>query len=175
MKTLQTPPLSALLALVALSLAACTTPTAPAPATDGRVTVGFHEPDKFTDAADGSFGGYSQRVLDELGDFLRQEAGRRLGAGETLKITFTDVDLAGDFEPWRRSPGGRDIRIVKAVYPPRFAFSYVHTGADGTVLRQGGEHLTDLAFQIRINLPRNDTLFYEKELLRDWLGKVLRK
>ena len=47
-----------------------------------------------------------------------KRANEVLPAGQTLTVTFTDIDLAGDFEPWR---GGQamDIRIVKDVYPPR--------------------------------------------------------
>ena len=38
--------------------------------------------------------------------------------GDKLTITFTDIDLAGDFEPWR-GPQWDEVRIVKAIYPPR--------------------------------------------------------
>ena len=34
------------------------------------------------------------------------------------EIRVTEVDLAGDFEPWR-GPQFQDVRIVKDLYPPR--------------------------------------------------------
>lgn len=80
------------------------------------VEVVFFEPEKFTDVRDGYMGSDKGRdaTLDMLKDYLTGRAVRGLTAGQKLAITVMDVDLAGDFEPWRGSQWG-DVRIVKEI------------------------------------------------------------
>jgi hypothetical protein len=96
-----------------------------------------------------------------------------LAPGQQLKITVTDVDLAGEFEPWR---GGSmaDVRIVKDIYPPDIKLAFQLTGADGTVLAQGDRHLRDMGFMMTLSIDRNDPLRFEKELLDNWLRSEFR-
>lgn len=83
-------------------------------------------------------------------------------------MTFTDVDLAGDFPP-ARSARMDDVRIIKDIYPPRFVLSFRVTDATGTVVKQGHRELTDTAFMLNSAfLDRSDTLRYEKALLNTW-------
>jgi len=162
--------------LFAAGLAGCQsepTPPAPAESADGRVTVIFHEPENFTDARDRPFGDTQQSILDGATRLLQAEIGRLLPAGQTMKVTVTDIDLAGDFEPWRGPAGASDVRIIKSIYPPRLEVSYVRTGADGQVIDQGKDVITDLAFQMRSGL-RTDPYFYEKDLVREWIRRKLR-
>ena len=89
--------------------------------------------------------------------------------GHTLSVTFTDIDMAGDFEPWR---GVRfdDVRIVKDIYPPRIVLSFRLTDADGNVVKQGKRDLRDIAFMMKITMGfRDDSVRHEKALLDDWL------
>lgn len=140
----------------------------------GRVQVGFEQPERFTDVRTTYSGSPDQGLLEGLRTFLQREAGRYLDPQETLALTFRDVDLAGDFEPWRGAIA-MDVRIIKDIYPPRLEFSYVVTDADANIVREGRERLTDLAFNWRIGLTgREDPLYHEKALLREWLGRVLR-
>ena len=106
-------------------------------------------------------------ILDQIRDYVVKRANEVLPAGQTLTVTFTDIDLAGDFEPWR---GGQamDIRIVKDVYPPRMDLEFRLTDADGAVLKEGKRQLRDLAFLGKININREDPLRHEKNLLDDW-------
>ena len=94
-------------------------------------------------------------------------------AGDKLTLTFTDIDLAGDFEPWH---GGRfdEIRIIKEIYPPDFKFTYVLTDRTGQVIKQGSEDIRDMAFGMRVDIDRNDALRYEKAVLSDWMRSCLR-
>lgn len=110
-------------------------------------------------------------VLDELRDGLTRSAKRYLGEGATLDIHFTDIDLAGEFEPWR-SGAQYDVRWVKEIYLPRLEFTYKITGADGKVVAEGEETLRDTAFMMRANtsLDRKIT-HYETQMLNDWLRK----
>jgi class 3 adenylate cyclase len=149
---------------------------AAAPAT--RVTVVFDHPEKFTDLKAGDSDEDNERgardFLPQLKEHLEGEAGRLLGPGQKLTVTFTDIDLAGAYEPWR-GPQFSDVRIIKDIYPPRLVLTFVLTGADGKVLKQGPRQLSDMAFLLRITRAfRDDPLRYEKELLDDWLATELR-
>ena len=92
--------------------------------------------------------------------------------GCKLTVTFTDIDLAGEFEPWR-GPQFDEVRIVKDIYPPGFKFAYTLTDANGKVLKEGTENIRDMNFQMRLLIDTNDTLRYEKDILTDWMRMTL--
>ncbi|HRE80261.1 MAG TPA: DUF3016 domain-containing protein [Opitutaceae bacterium] len=140
-----------------------------------RVEVTFTEPEKFTDVKDSSFGSDKGRdaTLEEFRDFITKRAEKLLPDGQKLSVNFTDIDLAGDYEPWR-GPRGDDIRIVKDIYPPRLKFSYKITDAAGAVIKEEKKEISDLSFQMRLTIDRQDPLRYEKDLLSDWMKKDLR-
>jgi hypothetical protein len=110
-------------------------------------------------------------VLDELREGLERSAKRYLAEGQTLDIHFTEIDLAGEFEPWRSGPE-YDVRMVKDIYIPRLEFTYKITAADGSVVAEGEESLQDTAFMMRASssLERKVT-HYETPMLNDWLRK----
>jgi hypothetical protein len=149
--------------------------TKPAP---GRITVIFSHPEKYADLRDG----YSdidnergrERYLPFIREHLEQEAPRRLPAGQQLTVTFSEIDLAGDFEPWRGLHFD-DIRVVKNIYVPRLTFSFKVTDAAGKVLSEGERKLVELGFQAGITTGfRDDPLRYEKGMLDDWLREEFR-
>ena len=140
-----------------------------------RTDVVFEQPEKFTDVKDSDFGTDKGRdaILERLREYLVERADKALPAGQKLVITFTDIDLAGEYEPWR-GPQFSDVRIVKSIYPPRLNFSYKITDAAGKTVKEGKEDLRDLAFEMRLTSDRQDPLRYEKDILRDWIGTVTR-
>ena len=140
-----------------------------------RTDVVFEQPEKFTDVKDSDFGTDKGRdaILERLREYLVERADKALPAGQKLVITFTDIDLAGEYEPWR-GPQFSDVRIVKSIYPPSLKFSYKITDATGKTVKEGKEDLRDLAFEMRLTSDRQDTLRYEKDILRDWIGTVTR-
>jgi hypothetical protein len=140
-----------------------------------RVNVVFDHPENFTDVKDSNMPTDSGRdaILSRLREFLVREGTRTLPAGDELAITFTDIDLAGDFEAWH-GPQWDDVRVVKDVYPPAFKFSYSITDSSGKVLKQGTENIRDLNFQSRLVLDTSDTLRYEKDILKDWMRGAVR-
>lgn len=148
---------------------------ADAPKATDKVEVIFDHPEKFTDVKDSYIGTDSGRdyILKQLKDYIVSRAARALPAGDHLSMTFTDIDLAGDFEPWR-GPNFDDVRIVKDIYPPGFKFSYSITDENGKVVKQGTENIRDLDFQMRITGDRSDPLRYEKDILNDWIISQLR-
>lgn len=161
--------------LLGLSAAGALLAADPKPAS--RVTVVFAHPEKFTDIRD-NMSDYDnalgrEHYLPLIEEYLQQQGTARLAAGQQLTITFSDIDLAGDFEPWRGVQFS-DVRIIKDIYIPRLTFSFKLTDANGQVLKEGERKLQDLAFQMRIVGFRDDPLRYEKGMLDDWLRDELR-
>jgi hypothetical protein len=139
-----------------------------------RTEVTFSHPENFTDVKDSYIPTDSGRdeILGRLRDYIVAQAAPLLPAGSTLSMTFTDVDLAGDYEPWH---GGQlaDIRIVKSIYPPAFKFTYSVTAADGRVLAHGDQSIRDLGFDLRPVFDSSDSLHFEKAFLGDWIHSNL--
>ncbi|MBI2496956.1 MAG: DUF3016 domain-containing protein [Opitutae bacterium] len=143
-----------------------------------RVTVVFDHPEKYTDVKEYDFDSENTRGRDHylplLKEHIEAEAGRLLAPGQKVTITFSDIDLAGDFEPWH-GPRFNDIRVVKEIYPPRLTFTFRLTDENGRVVGEGERKLIDLAYQMRITGGfRDDPLRYEKDLLNDWLRTELK-
>ena len=135
-----------------------------------RVEVTFHEPDKFTDAADGPRGTDYGRdgIIEDLKTYLVRKASVYIPEGQKLTVTINDIDLAGEIEPWR-SPQAQDVRIIKDIYPPRINLSFKLVDASGATIKEGKKQLRDLTFTMNINPNRSDPRVYEKALLDDWL------
>lgn len=108
--------------------------------------------------------------LGELQKYLVRKAGSRLVQGEHLEVRFTDVQLAGSYEPWR-GPAFDTVRVVKDIYPPRIDLSFTLSDANGNVIASGDRKLRDMAFLSRGAVGDSDSLRYEKRLLDDWLSQ----
>jgi len=158
------------LALLGLTLLPLSLPAQ----TDGPVLVHYHEPMKFTDFRESSFA--SERMVRAMMvDFarsIRRATLRHLPEGYTIQITFTDIDMAGDFEP-QRGPDASDVRIIRDIYPPRLVFIYVIRDATGEIVADGEEAISDLNFQQNVpHLRRQDPFVYEEELFRRWVSRL---
>lgn len=140
-----------------------------------RTEVTFSEPEKFTDAADGPRGTDSGRDqnLEELRNYIVEHAQRYVAEGQKLSVTITDVDLAGEVEPWR-NPSGSDIRFVKPIYSPKIDLTFRLTDASGAVVKEGKRQLRDMSFDMKLRVDRNDPRVYEKGLLDDWIRDEFR-
>ena len=143
----------------------------------GTATAEFENPEEFTDF---SVSGMSEEKTlnifqDELEPELQRLADKYLAEGETLTLTFTDIDMAGDIQPWRNRTNS-DIRYVEAIYPPRLKFSFTLADTEGNILKEGEAAESDLGFQMNINASvrgQHMSFFYELELLSDWARKEL--
>jgi len=141
----------------------------------GPVSVSWDDPAGFTEIR------YSHnRVESRRGDWvaqlarhLRDYAAPRLRAGERLQIRITDIDRAGDFEPWR-GPDFYDTRFARDIYPPRITLAFTHTDANGAVIDQGERKLMDAGFLMDSTVGRGyDPLRFEKRLLERWIASEL--
>ena len=146
----------------------------PKPATS--IEVVFVEPEKFTDAKTEAYDSDRGRdqILAELKAHIERLAGRYVTEGQHLTVSITDIDLAGDFEPWQ-GPHFDNIRILKDIYSPSMKLEFTLTGADGKVVSEGKRSLRDAGYLMHLVLPSSDGLRYDKELLGDWLRREFRR
>ncbi|MDE2308549.1 MAG: DUF3016 domain-containing protein [Xanthomonadaceae bacterium] len=163
--------LHVLLAAMALLGTPAMAATTQAPA---NVTVSYDHPEQFTEThkvrALAPVHG-DQSYLKTLKTYIERRAGRMLPPGERLDIVVTDIDRAGNFEPWRRGPL-REVRIIKDIYPPRIDLRFRLLDASGKVLRDGTRKLRDPGFLADSGTPSDtDNLRYEKRLIDRWLSK----
>ncbi|MCW5550024.1 MAG: DUF3016 domain-containing protein [Opitutaceae bacterium] len=161
-----------------LSAALLAAPFATASESASPVEVLFAKaPDEYTDVRDSWAPTEKGQLanLEVLKKHIEQRAAGYLTDGQKLTVTLTEVDLAGDFEPWRTRQGLDDVRIVKEIYPPRIDLEFKLTDASGNVVSEGKRELRDLAFMMKLAVDRNDAFRHEKELINDWLRRDFKK
>lgn len=132
------------------------------------VSVGVVDPDKFTDAGTGID---RQRNLATLEKYLKTEGAQCLREGEKVDLQVFNVDLAGTNEWWHRN--GQDLRVMRDVTWPRIELSFVRRDAQGQVLSEGREWISDVNYFLHAATIRRDRdpLAYEKVMLHDWFNK----
>jgi hypothetical protein len=166
------PSTQTLLLTLAAAVTCATASAEPPAAADSRVRITWNNPSDFSESKESYGTGLGRQSPDEwLGDLashLRYRAERFLPQDEHLDVTFTNVQLAGTYEPWR-GPRWDDVRIIKNVYPPRIDLKFTLTDANGAVVKEGERKLRDPAFMQRGILNETDPLRFEKRLLDDWL------
>lgn len=140
-----------------------------------RISVTFVAPEKFTDVRESTLAleRDRDRLLGAIKVRIKSLARRFLAAGQTLEIQVTDVDLAGEFEPWL----GVDfdhIRILKEVYPPRMKLEFRLLDAEGRVVSEGKRHLQDFGYLTSSSIPTTDPLRHDLDLVRDWMRQEFR-
>lgn len=143
----------------------------------GTVDVTFVAPENYTDVKDDYMDTEKGRdaILDQLKTHLVTTGARYLKADERLEIKVTEVDLAGDFEPWR-GPRLQDVRIVKDLYPPRVNLEFRLLGADGKVISEGKRDLRNLGYLMTSSpFPTSDPLRHDKEMLTNWLRQEFKR
>ena len=129
------------------------------------VRVNFIGSEKFSDIKDNN--GFRQpEVLKDIEAYLVEQVGKRL-PGRDVQINVTDVDLAGEVEPFGRRM--QWLRVMRTVTLPAIAFNYEVREGD-KVVRQGEVKLRDMNYQDGFNgYSSSDTLRYEKRMLDRWL------
>lgn len=135
-----------------------------------QVSVTWTDPAQFTEAKYGPqlHRTYPGGWLTEFQKTLVKRAGAVLKPGQHLDVEITNVNLAGQVEPFHGSRA-TDVRVVKSIYPPEINLSFTLTGADGQVLDTGERKLRDAGFLDRSSANSNDPYRFEKRLLEDWV------
>jgi hypothetical protein len=131
------------------------------------VTVSYAKPDEFLDMPRSPHD--RDLILKEVTQHFTK-LGQQLPAGEELKITVTDMDLAGRLEPRRWAID--DIRIMRGGADwPSMQLTYT-IEQNGQVVRTGSDTLKNMMYQGRINkYSSGDALRYEKQMIDDWFQK----
>jgi len=132
--------------------------------------VTFVDPERFTDTKDSLLASPqgTAKLLADLGRYLRTAGERYVASDQTLEIRVTNVDLAGEFEPWR-GPQFDRVRIMRELYSPRIALEFTLTDSRGDVVKQGQRTLTDPLYLRPPAQGEMAALRYDKQLLGDWL------
>ncbi|HEL2979346.1 TPA: DUF3016 domain-containing protein [Stenotrophomonas maltophilia] len=142
---------------------------------DGPVSVKWDDPAKFTEIRQSSNRFEAERGdwVQQLARYVQTTAAKPLQPGQTLDVTLVDIKRAGDYEPWH-GPRGRDIRIMRDIYPPRISLQYTLKDASGRIVSEGDARLSDTGYLHNIGLKSDsDPLRYEKRLIDDWVKRQL--
>lgn len=128
----------------------------------GEAEVQYQQPERYTDAG---FGIAERERTQALLTRQLERLAQRLPDGQRLKVTFTDIDLAGEvdaFSPHR-------LRVMGQLPDaPRLALRFELT-QDGQVVARGEERLSDMAYLVRRSgLDSREALPYEMRLLSEW-------
>jgi hypothetical protein len=144
----------------------------------GPVNVRWQDPAKFSEIRNSHNRSESMRGnwVEMLAQHVRKYATPRLSPGERLDIDITDIERAGDYEPWRGIEF-QDTRFIREIYPPRISLSFTRTGPNGEVIAQGERKLVDHGFMMSSTTAgmNSDPLRYEKAMLQQWLARELPK
>ncbi|EMR0602829.1 TPA: DUF3016 domain-containing protein [Stenotrophomonas maltophilia] len=142
---------------------------------DGPVSVKWEDPAKFTEIRQSTNRFEAERGdwVQQLARYLQTTAAKPLQPGQTLDVTLVDIKRAGDYEPWH-GPRGRDIRIMRDIYPPRISLQYTLKDASGRIVSEGDARLSDTGYLHNLGLRSDsDPLRYEKRLIDDWVRRQL--
>ena len=143
-----------------------------APASSG-VSVTFVHPEDYADAAYArARAGELERaeVQRDIEQHLQGLCDRALRPDETLRIEILEIDLAGQFEPFRFAPGG-DVRVFRDASWPRLRLRYTLMRG-GEVAESREEQLADMNYLASFNrYAKSDRLRYEKAMLDAWFDK----
>jgi Protein of unknown function (DUF3016) len=131
------------------------------------VEVRYVEPDNFADIGRSSWD--RERALKTLTSHL-QKLGQSLPDGQTLRLDVSDIDLAGDIQPW----GWHELRVLRGQADwPLIKLSYTLLEGERT-LKSGDVRLYDLAYMQTLNGRDRpgEELAVEKRMVRRWFAET---
>jgi Protein of unknown function (DUF3016) len=134
----------------------------------GVVEVAFEHPERFADADHGID---AQGLRDALSSHLQSLGRRQLPERQTLRITVTDIDMAGERRP--HFHGLYDVRVLTGRADwPRITLRYT-LSEDGRVLASGTERLADMAYLQRSMPGIQQAYGHERRMLSRWFDQRL--
>ncbi|KLU99147.1 DUF3016 domain-containing protein [Photobacterium aphoticum] len=132
------------------------------------VQVTWEDPQNYRDiqAATGSQSKFEASTFKYLTQSFSKNVKRYLPDGQTLQVTVTNLDLAGEVNI------PRDVRVLDHNTPPRITFTYVVKDGDN-VVTQGDADLSSLGYQGKvIGLARDRPYPYENQMIKEWAKKT---
>lgn len=131
----------------------------------GRAEVTFIDAARYADA--GAWGSDRDANLAQLEAHVQRLASKYLASGQTLKLEFLDIDLAGNARPWKGN--GTDVRVLRGRADwPRLTLRYSLEEARVSA-QNGTESISDLNYLGRLGArSSSERMAYEKRLLDDW-------
>lgn len=137
------------------------------------VEIVWQNPEAYRDirAGNESPQAFRERVTATLGEYFKDAAEDHLPADQSLHLTISDVDLAGDVEYFFLAfPQG--IRVMRDIYFPSISFTYELRDASGALIKSGEENIKDMGYRFSGLMFINDPpLNYEKRLIHDWFSE----
>ncbi|WNC71792.1 DUF3016 domain-containing protein [Thalassotalea psychrophila] len=143
------------------------------PAFAGQAEIDWVEPDKFTDIRPGneSRSNMQKRVFKELEQHF-SELAEKLPAEQTLKISVTNLDLAGDIR-YMVGPNNSTIRVVEDLYFPKMKFDYQLVSSDKSIISTAKADIKDMSFNTGVRRSMSsEAFYYEKNMIDDWFYKT---
>jgi hypothetical protein len=135
---------------------------------NAAIRVSFISPERYHDE---DFRNASTRegIVLEFRKFFDRLDSQYIKTGETLDVEVLDIDLAGEYEPWR--PSLNNVRILRDITPPSFKLRYTLRRGK-VVLMKNEETITDMNYLSDISAHNSTERFaYEKNMLRDWFRR----
>jgi hypothetical protein len=142
----------------------------------GKVMVHWSNPEGYKDviSSDGAQEEFVAHTLKELESTLAQLA-ESLPDGQTLEMTVTDLDLAGDVKMSGARTQHQDVRVVKDSYPARMKFHYRLLDGKGKVLKEGDEKIQSRTLSASMRTGSSEPLGMEKRMLKSWFKRSIAK
>ena len=143
-------------------------------AASAAVTVEWVAPETYKDAYSSSVKSDKSRqiVLDDFQNFITEQASKRLAEGQNLKISVTQLDLTGEYEPWVKDQ--ENVRMMKGSYFGHIVFNYSLTDAEGKVVKEGEAKLTNKMLTPPEPQDKDEIDPYLRATLRDWMRLTLK-
>lgn len=138
-----------------------------------QVKIDWKSSEKYRDlkSANQTKSKFQKHFFDDIEEYVTDLA-TSLGESQLLKITVTNVDLAGEIR-YMVGPNNHTVRVVRDIDFPRMEFNYQLLDKNKTIITQGNANIKDMSFMtsIRKSLTR-DSFHYEKNMLNDWFQQT---
>ncbi|WOH37004.1 DUF3016 domain-containing protein [Thalassotalea fonticola] len=135
----------------------------------GQAEVEWIKPEKFTDIkpANESRSHLQKRIFKELEQHF-SELAEKLPDGQMLKVSVTNLDLAGDVR-YMVGPNNATIRVVEDLYFPKMKFDYQLIASDQSVISTAKADIKDMSFNTGVRSSfSSESFHYEKTMIDDW-------
>ena len=137
----------------------------------GSSRVTWLPPEQYTDvkSSDGNQEEFLARTLKLLETEILKQAKKYLPDGQSIEISVTDLDLAGDLRMTGARQGHSDVRLVKDIYPAKMQFHYRVLDASGQVLEEDDANLRSrMPSGSSIRASSNKPLSIERKMISNW-------